>query len=422
MIEYDLEFINDTDMKQFYNTDATDKNVEIISNSLKLTEKLWNYNDKVYKIIRYDKEYMTNDMIHTIGLFRSVIVNNENKIISFAPPKSLNLDAFKTKYSELSNLVAEEYVEGTMINLFWNATEWELSTRSTIGGKIIFFQDYDKLITFRNMFIETCNETKLEFDNLDKRYFYSFVMQHPKNRIVKPIYEKMLYLVKVYKIENYKVIDINREFIHDEYFNGTTVKLPEKYNFTSYDDLESHHCSMNSRYDNVGVMLHSNTGERSKMRNPSYEHVRKLRGNQPKLQYEYLSLRKTGNMKEFLKYYPEYKKEFNEYREQLHEYTTTLYYNYVSCYINKENPLNKFLPQFRTNMYNLHQTYINDLRPEKKHIAYKLVVEYVNNLHQSQQMHFLNYNIKKQHIDCLKADDIMNTDPDDAVSDNNISE
>jgi hypothetical protein len=156
------------------------------------------------------------------------------------------------------------------------------------------------------------------------------------------------------------------------------------------------------------------------MRNPSYEHVRKLRGNQPKLQYEYLSLRKTGNMKEFLKYYPEYKKEFNEYREQLHEYTTTLYYNYVSCYINKENPLNKFLPQFRTNMYNLHQTYINDLRPEKKHITYKVVVEYVNNLHQSQQMHFLNYNIKKQHIDCVKADDIITTT--DEGSDTNISE
>ena len=37
--------------------------------------------------------------------------------------------------------IAQEYVEGTMINLFYDNEncEWEIATRSSIGGKMAFF-------------------------------------------------------------------------------------------------------------------------------------------------------------------------------------------------------------------------------------------------------------------------------------------
>lgn len=405
--EYKLDLINGHDMTKLYNSHKNEE-TEKITNSLKLIEKLWNYKNNIYKVIRYDKEYLSTDMIKTSGLFRSVITNDRGGIVSFSPPKSLSSEIFMKENPNVSNIKAEEFIEGTMINLFfnWCDNEWEIATRSTVGGEIIFFQSEDCLLTFRTMFLETCNAVNLEFDKLSRDFIYSFVMQHPLNRIVKPITEKKLYLVKVYKKNNEtkfsSISDVCKKFIYDNIFIGTKVKLPEVYNASSYDELIDRYASMNAPYDCVGVMLHSENGDRSKLRNPNYEHVRRLRGNQPKLLYEYLSLRKTGKMKEFLKYYPEYKRQFYEYRKKLHDFTLTLYENYVSCYINKETPLRDFPQEFRMSMYNLHQHYLTILRNEKKHVSFKVVVEYFNNLHQSQQMHLLNYNIKKQFIDKLK--------------------
>jgi hypothetical protein len=351
-------------------------------------------------------------MINSIGLFRSVIVNNNNKIISFSPPKSFNYESFKNKHKQISDVTIEEYIEGTMINLFWNQTEWDISTKSTVGAKIIFFQNEDKLITFRHMFNEVCNDVNLQFDSLNEDYCYSFVMQHPKNRIVIPLYDKKLYLVKVFKLDNekYKIYDVDKLDIYTNYFKDTKVELPIKKKYDSYESLTNEYSTMNTPYDILGLMLYSKNGDRSKIRNPSYEYVRKLRGNQPKLLYEYLSLRKTGKMKDFLKYYPEYKNQFNEYRQQLHQYTTTLYINYVNCYMNKEKPLIEYPTEYRTNMFHLHKNYIDNLKDNKKHVNFKLVCEYVNDLHQSQQMHCLNYNIKKHFLDCLKIDDTKNND------------
>jgi len=118
-MEYNLEYINGIDMKVFYNNHITEDDTIVKQlNSLKLVEKLWNYNDTIYKIIQYDKQYLTDDTINSIGLFRSVIVNDKNKIISFSPPKSFNYESFKNKHKQISDISIEEYIEGTMINLF----------------------------------------------------------------------------------------------------------------------------------------------------------------------------------------------------------------------------------------------------------------------------------------------------------------
>jgi hypothetical protein len=162
---------------------------------------------------------------------------------------------------------------------------------------------------------------------------------------------------------------------------------------------------MNTQYDILGVVLYNTrTGERSKIRNPVYEEVRVLRGNQPKLQYQYLSLRAHGKVGDFLKYYPENKKEFSQFREQLHSFTQTLYENYVSCYIKKQRPLKEFTDQYRTHMFKLHQTYMDELKPFGRFITNTVVIKYVNELHPSLLMYCLNFHMRKRVVDFIKAD------------------
>jgi hypothetical protein len=149
-------------------------------------------------------------------------------------------------------------------------------------------------------------------------------------------------------------------------------------------------------------MVYYRNGDRIKFRNPNYEDVKKLRGNQPKLQFQYLCLRQSEKTSEFLKYFPEYKSRFYEFREQLHRFTNNLYKNYISCYIHKENPLNTFNYEYRNCMFVLHQQYLNELKSNNKYINRQFVIDYINHLDPSHLMFLLNYNFRKNNINLIK--------------------
>ena len=389
------------------------------SNILKLNKmKCKTFNNATYSVIRYDKNFLVYDLVPTYGLCRSVIVNNKNKVVGFAPPKSISSEKFIKSYPEkIEGIVAEEFVEGTMINVFWDPLigingGWEISTRNTVGATSSFYKSgSNKPKTFRDMFLEAAQESGLILQLLNPLYCYSFVVQHPENRIVVPFKKPHLYLVGIYSIINDTNNDIIVQVFDHQIFKqcfketNTTVQFPQIYNFDSYTELIEKYGSMNTSYDIMGVVLHNKlTGERSKIRNPVYEQVRALKGNQPKLQFQYLSLRNEGKVKDFLKFYPENKKEFSTFRDQVHLFTDTLYTNYRSCYVKKEKPLIEFSDQYRTHMYNLHQKYMTEFREQKLFITSGMVQKYVNEMAPSLLMYCLNFNMRKRLIDTVVAD------------------
>jgi len=375
-------------------------------------------NNQKYKIITYDKDVLNNDLISTCGICRSVVVNSENKVVGFAPPKSIMADTFIQSYPEKTqNIIAEEFVEGTMINVFFDPTigltgAWEISTRNTVGAVSNFFKSKDNK-TFRTMFLEAANDNNLILENLNKMYSYSFVLQHPDNRIVVPFKKSQLYLVAVYYIDNsdpynIKVYCNDLEKVKTAEWFDAKIKFPEIYTWGNYSELINKYASMNTSYEKVGFVLYNNeTGERTKIRNPVYEEVRQLRGNQPKLQYHYLALRKEGKVGTFLKFYPENKKELTIFRDQIHLFTTTLYENYISCYIKKEKPLNEFSEQYKTHMFHIHQIYLTVLKEQKLYVTNKVVINYVNTLDNKLLIHSVNYNIKKHEDHVIASSNIV---------------
>ena len=301
-----------------------------------------------------------------------------------------------------------------MINVFWDDSigltgGWEIATRNTMGATSSFYKGANTK-TFRDMFLEAATENGLVMDNLEKELCYSFVLQHPENRIVVPFVRPRLYLVAVYSITNepgnvYVTVHDSQNYKDAFYALNTTVSFPEIYSFDKYADLIEQFGSMNTAYNIVGAVLHNkNTGERTKIRNPVYEQVRNLRGNQPKLQYQYLCLRKEGKVGDFLKYYPENKAEFSRFREQLHLFTNTIFSNYISCYIKKERPLIEFPEQYRTHMFNIHNKYLTELRESKQYVTKSVVINHINNLHPSLLMYCLNHQLRQRHNDHIFVD------------------
>ena len=231
------------------------------------------------------------------------------------------------------------------------------------------------------MFFEAA--TNLDFEQLDRSKCYSFVLQHPDNRIVIPFVTPQLYLVGVYSIHN------KFEVCTHDLPSGITL-LPTIYGHgIPYTELAEKYASMSTPYTCMGVVIYNKaTGERTKLRNPVYEQIRKLRGNQPKLEYQYLCLRKEQKVDDFLKYYPESKQVCLETRNRIHGFTENLYKNYVSCYIKKERPLIEYTKQYRTHMFKIHQ---HIFKEQKKNISKNNVIQYVNDLHPSLLMHSINY-------------------------------
>jgi len=370
-------------------------------------------NNVKYSIIQYDKTMLAIDLVPTIGVLRSVIVNEQKRVVGFSPPKSLSYDAFVSLYPVKTHEIAvEEFIEGTMINVFWDESCgisgcWEIATRKTVGGDISFYKNGSSSKTFREMFLEAVATSGLDLNLLNPSLCYSFVLQHPENRIVTPFDKPALYF-----IEGYEVVTVADGSTLIYVFKGeqtpwlnTDVKTPKLFeDWETYDDIKRKYVD-NTSYTNQGVVIRNrNTNERTKIRNPEYEYVRRLKGNQPRVQYHYLCLRQqeAGKIAEYLKIYPEHKKEFSFTRERLHQFTEQLFQNYIECYIKKLKPLKEYPDNFRTHMFHIHQKYLNELKGQNTYVTNTEVIKYVNKIHPTLQMYSINYSIKKRRIDLLR--------------------
>ena len=202
-----------------------------------------------------------------------------------------------------------------------------------------------------------------------------------------------LYLIECYEI-NYKdelfgvkYVDV-KDIIKTDIFKNTYVKIPEEIDKSQYKDfsnIQEEYTNANLDYNVLGIVIKNTlTGVRSKLRNKIYEEIHNLKGNNVKVQFQYLTLRSSGSVAKYLKYFPESKQEFNLFKDQVHLFTKTLYENYIGCYIKKEKPLKEWAYQYRTHMYNLHQQYLTEINNKNKkyYISFSRVVDYFNLLHQ----------------------------------------
>jgi hypothetical protein len=369
-------------------------------------------NMKSYSIITYNKKELNINNIPTYGLCRSVISNSDNKVVCYSPPKSIDYNDFVNKYPSVNeDIICQEFVEGTMVNVFWDCVAglWEISTKNTVGATSKFYKKQDSK-SFRQMFFEALCESGLSLDNLDVNYCYSFVLQHPENRIVVAFTKPCLYLVAIYSIKHETKLNEDNThrtdiivYAHDIYdsraqsfFSRTKICFPKFYVFESYSSLIEKYASQNTPYTTVGVVFYNKkTGERSKVRNPVYERVRQLKGNHPKLQFQYLTLRQQGKVTDFLNMFPEHKSDFMKFRDQIHAFTHTLFQNYVNCYIKKEKPLGDYGEQYKTHMFNIHNKYKTELKEKKMIVNNGVVIDYVNKLAPAILMSGVNFEFRK---------------------------
>lgn len=359
-----------------------------------------------------DKEENIQTENHDIiesKLLRSVIINPENNVVGFSPTKSWDVCQFLLLFPSLSSpdIIVQEFIEGFMINVFFDpvADSWQIATRNTVGGNVSYYRnDEGHTKTFAEMFNEACIEHNVVIDNLDKQYCYSFVVKHKDNRIVSFVDRPELYLIEIYHILNDDSGKITvrsftvAEIAETEIVKSTNILRPAIIQCDSYDDICVKYTSYNTPFNIKGVVVKNEKSLiRCKYLNPTYMWAKFLRGNQPKLQYHYLTLVQSGFVNDFLMFFPDMTEQINKYTNELNTYIQELYTTYVDCHIKHTIKFGQINGKYKQHVINLHDQYCTHLRPYKLKINKDVVAQYVVNIPTSVLMHSINYNKKKIH-------------------------
>ena len=335
------------------------------------------YNVLGLSLIKYNHKTEINDFTK---LFKSVIVNQEtNKVACISPMKSIKCDheILLENDTEISRMY-----DGTMINAFFHNNEWTLSTRSYIGAKNYWNKNSKK--SFKDMFNECFNQ----YDELNTKHSYSFVLQHKDNSNITPVTDNKVILVEEYSYENEypEKVDTSRTSrtyeISNTYKNyhelTTKKKFPEAENIEVIEnDIQKYDKGFNIFKD----------GKRHVYITDDYKYIFNLKPNQNNKMFIFLSLYKKRNVDEYLKVYKNDKEIFEVYKNKYEIMRNELYNNYCSHFIKKEIVTKDVPFQLKPIIYELHDIY----RSTGQKINYKLINDYLQNMNVKRLTFILNH-------------------------------
>ena len=141
--------------------------------------------DSDYAIIYYKKSQSNMSMPH-VKASRSVIWNKyTNTVVLVSPAHGRAMSTITASERDTVTSV-EEFVDGVMINLFYDPDpaqqKWRVATRTCLDATNTFYGTK----SFASLFWETIASIGLSVNDLDKHERFSWVLTHPEERIVVP--------------------------------------------------------------------------------------------------------------------------------------------------------------------------------------------------------------------------------------------
>ena len=342
-------------------------------------------------LIKYNKEECDMndpDIRKCRGL---VLEKDTNKLVCVPPPKSEAVEIFNKVPGEKT--IYEEFVEGTMINIFKYNGKPYMSTRSCINAYCKFYSNK----TFNTLFSEIIDLDK--FDVISDTMNLTFILQHPENIIVKQYTKpniKLVYGVSIENglIKNYDLLELKTMLSE----KGLTFDIPETFVVENVKEVYDILNKLDYNHQRIILKNLEYNYLRSKIRNNDYNHVRKLKGNSNNKKYLYLELRKSKSLEEYLKYFSEDSEMFELYRLELYETTTKLFNFYQNYHVRKNEEgkrvISNFLDidyEYRPLCNGLHDIYLNTKQKTDK----RAVIKYINSLPPAQLLFVINYKYRK---------------------------
>lgn len=304
---------------------------------------------------------MSNPLVQA---FRSVVWDSiKNVPVFVAPMKSQPLT---TMPADFSNVVVEDFVDGVMVNLFMDPYKgaWRIATRSRLDADNKFYKH-----TFMELFMTTWAQlfpAAQGFSQLNPMFGYSFVMQHPLNRIVVPVQQAALILAETTFLGPSSVLSINPM--------PTTLVGPRRFAVTNPQECQLLLSNM-EQFEGIrsqGVVVRSVvTGQRWKARTAAYTNCRKMRGNHSQLEYVWFDNIKAGTLDAYLQLYPEEAQAATVAVGAWTKVVSDIYNWYVHVFKVRDTSKDKIPAHYKGMLFDLHGQYVSRLAKQKKSLDWK---------------------------------------------------
>lgn len=343
-----------------------------------------------FALIRYIKGQSDLSRPH-VRAFRSVVWDTaKNRPVSVTPFKSEDGESLPETADVSGDYCAEEFVDGTLIGMFYDSynRRWRIHTRSTLDAVCRY---YSPTKTFADMFAEAT--AAYTHDDLDKTLCYSFILQHPENRIVVPVAAPKVYIVQKAEVAEdgavqWKPLDFLERF-------GVVPKMVHLAGGIA--DLRTYVSTdlASFSFRTQGVVLKTNDGRRWKLRTSEYNRVRALRGNSPRRDYLWLAAWANGTLPSYLALYPEERGKADAIVNRWKQITGDVQHLYTDVFKARSLPRNQIPPKYRPLVYGLHTLYTQTLKPAGRTVDWKTTVQYMNERDTAQKLFVLNWELRQ---------------------------
>jgi len=299
-----------------------------------------------YVVIHYDKE---SDMtMPHVASFRSVVWNvRNNRPVCAAPIKTCKADE--------GSFIVEEFIDGVMLNMFWDkvSNAWRLCSRTQLDAKNTFYSRRP----FATLFAEAVAAGGLNLDDLSRDHTYSWVLQHPEERIVvaTPYGIPRLYLVEMATFK-----DGVQEILRNQNLYLTAkfcALLPERHELTTLKEVTDRVEALGHRFGTQwkGLMVKNGTSSSmSKFVSPQYLAAREMRGNVAKLPFIWLERWSAQSLNQYLRLYKEETHAANAVVEAFKVCTQDAFNLYHQVYKVRSFPLREAPQKYRKLLWDMH--------------------------------------------------------------------
>ena len=374
---------------------AFKQSFDLNPNLTNISRKQFEYKGAKYELYNIEDP---NAYYYKTSAYRSAIVS-DGRLVCLAPAKAVAFNDYVHVMNEVVaregittdlsppsaslRYFTSRIVEGTMINLFWDEAHstWEIASRKNIGCNYWYFKDpaggiskqlyserplgistlgnavkqlyserplgkstlgnadaFRKQLTFREMFLEALAigsladlETDADFAFLNKECSYSFVLQHPQNHLVELIEKPAAYMTYIYRIEHKDGQPFYSYVKPDQTAGNGRIRYPVDEHSGSTDVSPYGVSSF------VGSMIiNYETGMRRTYYREEYLELKALRGNNPSIYYQYLTLRKIQKVADFLTHFSQYTDLFTKYEDQFNRFKSRLHQMYMDIRVFKK--------------------------------------------------------------------------------------
>lgn len=337
-----------------------------------------------FALIRYVKGRSNMTLPH-VRAFRSVVWDTLDNIpVSVTPYKSADGEGLPAA-GPGDGLRIEHFVDGVMIGAFWDkySQRMRIHTRSCLDGLCRY---YSQTKPFSAMFAEAMGSARLT-GPLGPGQSYTYILQHPENRIVTPVRAPRVHVIQIAEIDH---------------LGGVRDVTPAK-NFQTIDgvsswaDLRAKMEDWNARFRHAmqGVVVKNvETGERWKIRTPEYNRVRKLRGNSPRRDFLWLSEWRNGILPAYLDLYPEERTDAEAVVARWKRATSDVYQYYTDVFKARTLPKTAIPAKYRPLVYGLHTLYMETLKPACQTVTWPTVLRYMNDRDTAQMLYVINWELR----------------------------